>query len=299
MKITIVICLISVICSFNIFKKCSSRYSNVENIKKDSLQVVTQPTDTEWLKDPSTNIYSYEEDIKQRNQLIDQEVSKMIKNWDSEKVYSGLLNSDPNIRINSIRILGFIPNNAKIKEIERLLTNDVSPEVRTMCAKSLAQLKNKSSVPILIKTLSDNDNEVRIESALALASLDEKERSLQYFQTVFKNDDRRAKLKIDMGLRDIANEPAIALLQSAMNDKDPYVSVDAAIVLSQLKYYKEAFPVLKQKLKESDKYLRLAALRGLAYIGNDKSIDLIKNSKNDPDPLVQDRCNLILKNIGK
>jgi HEAT repeat protein len=42
----------------------------------------------------------------------------------------------------------------------------------------------------------------------------------------------------------------------------------------------------------------MAALRGLAYIGNDNSIQLIRRMRSDPEKLVRERSDIILKNFG-
>ena len=252
----------------------------------------------EWIKIPATSMYSYDADIKTKNEFIQAERIKIIGNWDSLKVFEGLKSSDIDVRMNSVRILGWIPANDKISELEKLLLIDTSSEVRIMCAKSLALLGSYSAQDALIKTLHDKDKSLVLEAAMALASLGEKEKCLGVFQSLWTNADRRTKLQINLSLLNIANSEAIVFLKTTLNDADPFVSVSAAIVLSEIKQYEFAFPTLKQKLNDPDRYVRMAALRGLAYIGNENSIQLIKGKLSDTDKLVKERSIEILKTSG-
>ena len=105
-------------------------------------------------------------------------------------------------------------------------------------------------------------------------------------------------LDAHLGYLELANDDAETALKSDLLNQNPYVSVDAAIMLAELRFYKEAFPTLKSKLFDQDKYIRICALRGLAYVGNDESISLIKSMLQDSDSMVRDRSFLILKKFN-
>jgi HEAT repeat protein len=254
--------------------------------------------DREWSKNPATNAYSLESDTKTKSDLTETQRNKILMKWDSVKVFQGLSSSDSIVRMNSVRILGWIPNNSKIGEVKRLLLVDPSIEVRVMCDKSLALLGDKNSLGVLTQALKDKDRTVELEAAVALASLGEKQKSFQFFRSLWNTADRHTKLQINLSLLNMGTIDAISLLKTGLSDPDPFVSVSSAIVLAEIKQYQDAFPTLKERLNDPDKYVRMAALRGLAYIGNENAIQLIRKMQNDPEKLVRERSDRILKTSG-
>ena len=83
-----------------------------------------------------------------------------------------------------------------------------------------------------------------------------------------------------------------------LNNKDTSFALSAAIHLAQLGYFNEVFPKLKNFLASKVISIRGGAIRGLTYIGDTNSLDLIKNLLNDPDKTIRYQCKNILKNYG-
>jgi len=248
----------------------------------------------EWIKNSSTSTYSlkYEKKISEDIYLKNQK--DIVSNIDIQSIYQDLKNNDEELRLGAIRILGLIPVSNQISTIENLLVNDPSINVRIQCVKSLKYLKSISSIPLLIKTLNTEDQELKLQSALTLAALGEKTECFQTLMELGKTGDRNLVLNTHIGYLDIATSEAVEKLKYDLSDVNPYISVDAAIVLAELGYPEVAYTVLKGKLSDVDKYIRMSAMRGLAFIGNDNSIELIKTMLNDPDDLVKERSELIL-----
>ena len=188
--------------------------------------------------------------------------------------------------------------NKTISSIEYLLANDTSLLVRMDCAKYLKNLKSIASIPVLINELKADDRQLKLEIALTLAALGEKTECLKALKEISSTGERNLVLDAHLGYLDIDNNEAVLILNKDLSNTDPYISVDAAIVLAELEYFQEAFPVLKSNLLNDDKYIRMASLRGLAYIGNDESISLIRSRINDTEQLVKDRSKLILNNCN-
>ena len=199
----------------------------------------------------------------------------------------------------TIGILERVNDNKQITALEDLLLNDSSSKVRAECAEALKWLESKDSKPILIKSLGNSDKRVRLESALALAALGEKILSLKTLSDIFISANSRDKLACIQGFRDIATNDAIEILCVATNSNDPHVAVYAAIILAQLKYSDYSFPKLEGFLTHDDKYVRMSALSGLAYIGDKKSLDLISQLLNDDELLVRKRAQRILDDYDK
>lgn len=266
---------------------------SLRNLAQTTLPIQNSPI-TDWTKIPNTHIYSLESENQMREEYILLNQNKYAKGVDINKLKSNIKSNIEDQRIRSIRILGLIPQNNLIIDIEEILQNDPSPMVRMECAKSLSQLKSISSIPILIKELKTEDIQLRLEIALTLAFLGEKIESFKALTDLGNKGEWKITLDTHLGYLYIADKNAVSHLIDDLGNSNSYVSVDAAIILSELGYFKEAFPTLKLKLNDQDKYIRMSALRGLAYIGNNAAIDLIRNSLYDIEPMVRDRSSLIL-----
>jgi HEAT repeat protein len=264
-------------------------------------QISTQTQNTpinDWIKNPATSTYSFKYEKKMKENFYKQNQKKYASNVDVNQVIKDLKSSNEEQRLSAVRILGLLPKNSQTSKLENLLVNDPSFSVRLECAKSLKLLKSTKSIPVLIKELKTQNTQLKIEITLTLASLGEKKESFKALQELGRKGEWKIILDTHLGYLDLATNEAIAKLKSDLVDSNDYVSVDAAIVLAELGYFKESFPCLKLKLTNPDKFIRMSALRGLAYIGNSHSIDLIRSMLNDSEPIVKDRSLSILKNCN-
>ncbi len=154
----------------------------------------------------------------------------------------------------------------------------------------------KKSIPTFKKALNNPDTEIQLYAAFNLAALGEKEECLKIFKSQMNNPDFKLLSGINRGLRNINTPEAIELLIKNTANTNSYVACGAAICLAQAGYYDSAYPVLYKMLSiDSEK---VGALTGLAYIGDDRSINLIKSMLNDKDKRVRDRSMIILKEYG-
>jgi HEAT repeat protein len=249
-------------------------------------------------KNPARNIYSLDHDRRINKELIENQRNKLLDKVDFQKVSINLHSNDEQERLNAVKTLSYLPGNRFIPLIETLLLNDLSAEVRGKCAIALQILDSKSSISSLILALNDQDRNVRIYSILALAALGEKEKCSAALDLLWNNGISEAPFySCHIAFRDLDTPDAINNLIFDLDNKDKYIAIDAAIILAQLGHSKEAFPFLEQSLYHDDKYIRMAALSGLAYIGDQKSLELIHLRINDPDNLVKERANSIIKNF--
>ncbi len=255
-------------------------------------------TDKEWIKNPATNLYSLEQDKKAGQELINAKQIKLNGKVDLTRTGKDLNSPDEQTRLNAVNILSYFPSNTYVNQIEEMLLNDPSNEVKYNCAKALHCLNSTNSIPVLIQALKTEDYKLKLEVALALAFLGEKTECFKTLEYLGKSGDRNIILDTHLGYLDLATNEATEKLKTDLSDTNSYVSVDAAIIFAELGYFKEAYPVLKSKLADGDKYIRMAALRGLAYIGTDNAIKLIKSKLDDTEILVSERASLILKNCN-
>lgn len=110
-------------------------------------------SDNEWVKNPSTSMYSLSYEKKQAEDLFKQKQMKYAGKIDIEKIKNNMNNRDERLRLNAVKDLGLIPENNQIPKIEDLLVNDPSLTIRMECIKSLKHLKSTKSIPVLIKAL--------------------------------------------------------------------------------------------------------------------------------------------------
>ncbi len=241
--------------------------------------------------------YSYEEEKRIAEEL--KRLNQIQLDIPIEDVIQKLSNDDENIRLSTVELLGRVQDTQQIFAIEELLLKDPSATVRTECAKSLALLDSINSKSVLIKALNDSDERVILKSALTLAALGEKDACFKILANFWTQGDSKQKLVCHLGLRDIATVAASEILHRALSDNDPYVAVDAAIILAQLGYTDDAFPKLQELSTHEAMYVRLAVLRGLATIGDEKSLNLVRQLLTDKEPLVSKRSQKILQDFGK
>lgn len=206
-----------------------------------------------------------------------------------------LNSNDTDERIKTAMLLGKIKDTIQISALEKLLLNDNSCEVKSTCVKSLNRLNSYSSINTLISSLEDKCREVQMQSAITLAYINEKEKSFEKLLQIYSSGNRREKLACNKAFREINNSEAVNFLITALKDSNDYVTVDAAIILAQLEYNKEAFPVLELLLRTNpNNSIKRAAMRGLAYIGNEKSLKLLIEMLDHPDNLTSKRAKSFL-----
>ncbi len=207
-----------------------------------------------------------------------------------------LNSNDTDERIKTAMLLGKINDTVQISALEKLLLSDNSCEVKYTCVKSLKNLDSNRSIDDLINALKDSCRELKMQSAIALAYLGEKEKSFETLLQVYSNGDRREKLACNKAFRELNNSEAVNFLITAMKDSNEYVAVDAAIMLAQLEYDTEAFPVLENLLTANpNNSIKRAAMKGLAYIGDEKSLNLLVEMADYPDNLTSKRAKSFLE----
>lgn len=199
-----------------------------------------------------------------------------------------------NIRIQAARLLGKSCDSNAVDTLAKHLKNDQSAEVRYECAKSLGIIRSRAAIAPLVNALKDPVANIALESAISLSLLGDKEHCLPILIDRLNDSSRDIRMKALKGMSSLGN---IHALSFALDDKVPYVRVEAAIFLTKLGKNALALPVLEKNLTSQEKYVRLAALRGLKNIESDKAISLIRKAMSDPDREVQRRATVILQDL--
>jgi HEAT repeat protein len=194
-------------------------------------------------------------------------------------------------------LLGYVGDDLSRRKIENILLTDSSDEVRIACAKALVTMRSIKSQPGLFKALNDKNEQVKIWSSITLALIGEKKKSLDFFKKYYFGTAPIPYSSCHIGFLYIGTSDVKPYLLKDLNNSDPNIAIDAAIILAQIGYFQDAFSFLRKNLLHSDKYIRMAALRGLAYIGDLSSKQLITSMLNDPESLVRERASSILAKL--
>ncbi len=242
--------------------------------------------------------YSFKIDCETSKKIIEASRKRILESNDINLLLADVSSKDYNSRCNAVKKLSYFTQDDARINLEYLMLNDSSVDIRTECVQALGVIGSPKSIPLLIKALNDKSGLVRIYAALTLAQLGEKEVSLKYISKLYHEIDV-PYYSCHQAFLHIGTKGVRQYLIVDMTNKDPFVAVDAAIILAELGCHSEAYSCLKNFRNHFDKYVRMAALRGLAYIGDSDSLALISLSCNDPDKLVAERAKIILEMYNK
>lgn len=263
-----------------------------------SIQLCAQKTSISAIKQPRKP-YSIEIDNEVSTQLIQNKKLKILQSFSLENLISSSSDEDENIRLRAIENLGYFNDESSRIILEKYLLKDPSPLIRVACAQSLNIQRNTTSIPSLIKGLNDEYRAVQIYSAFTLAQLGEKYESMNFYKKLYSNGFEIPYYSCHQGFLYIGLPYAQQYLVNDLKNKDPFIAVDAAIMLAELGDIFHSYPVLKSLLSNPDKYIQMACLRGLAYIGDQNSLILIESKITSTDKLVAERASIILNNYQK
>ncbi len=284
--------LLFIIPTISLFTYCSSNKTESKEIHSTENEE-TKNIDDNGPKTFSSNVFSLEKDKMELKNLLKEHHENYKNEINLELLNQKLNSSDPHERRSAVKLLSYFPEyGTLVTKVEELLLNDNNTEVRSECAITLQLLESKRSIPALIKALEDKDIEVKTNSMESLAALGEKEHSFIVADELWDHGKEGAPFRAcQFAFRDIATPKAIKRLEYDMNNNtDKNVAISAAIILAQLGFSDKTLPFFKESLNYEDKYIRIAALRGLSYIGNEKALQLIYSKSDDPDELVKERA---------
>lgn len=231
--------------------------------------------------------------------LIQEKRNKILTFTSSGALQKQIKEGDKSERVQAIELLGYIANNEGRLEIERILLDaTTSVEEKIICIKALSIIRSPLSQPVLSEVTNDTLINLRVWAALALSLLGEKEESLKTFEQLHGMKQDVPYYSCHIGFLNIASAKVKPFLLEDINNPDPYVSIDAAIILAQLGFHPEALEKLSKEITNEDPNMRMAALRGLAYIGDGEALEIIRTATNDENILVRERAKTILEKFN-
>ncbi len=241
--------------------------------------------------------YSLEKDLDNRRSFWEQERIKSPSDSLINKVLYTLRNGNEDEIMNCFQLyIRKIDNRSILDLLDSLYLTTDSEMVMKEISSTLRFHDYKEFIPDLIIVLEYRSVMIRYNAACTLAALGEKEHCLQTLREVWDSVNWQKKQGINRALRNIGSAESIDWLIKNTKDEHTYVGCGAAICLAQIGYYNEAFPVLKDMLLIDER--KVGAINGLAYIGDKKSLELIKSMIYDKNSHVRSQSRRVLKAYG-
>jgi HEAT repeat protein len=214
-------------------------------------------------------------------------------------ILSGIHSTDAEERVAAVRSLGLLIDNQKAGELAEHALVDSKPEVRSVAATALGQMRFTASIPKLRQTLSDKDIPVVLAAARALHEMKDKAAYEVYYeiltgerkgsegliaeQTAILHDPKKlAELGFEEGIGYIpfASMGWDALRVILKNDSSP-IRAAAATMLARDPDPNSAKALVKAT-QDKDWTIRVAALEAIAKRGDSTLSIKVEPSMGDP-----------------
>jgi len=171
-----------------------------------------------------------------------------------------------------------------------------NPITRTIAARNLCELGDKSAVPKLIELLEDEDEKVRRAAAEALGKLGDKSAVPKLIE-LLEDEDGNVKEAAAEALGKLGDRSAVSKLIEILEDKDPGVRRAAAWALGELGD-KSAVSKLIELLRDKDEDVRRASALALGELGDKSAVPKLTELLKDEDPVVRMATVWALEKLG-
>lgn len=154
-----------------------------------------------------------------------------------DNLLSNLLDIHPLIRKQAIKSLAEMGNKTVIPILIEILLNDPASSVRQAVAQAFQKgLTDKSTVPALIKALKDTDESVRGAAAAALGIIKDKA-AIPYLCEALKDESEHVRCSVIYPLAKIGDKAAIGPLEELISNPEESSNIKATAkeALRQLK----------------------------------------------------------------
>ncbi|MFA5779818.1 MAG: HEAT repeat domain-containing protein [Elusimicrobiota bacterium] len=205
-----------------------------------------------------------------------------------------------------------------VKVLVEVVKKHKNPLIRTSAVSNLKLIGEKSVIPDLITALkNEEDMLVKKRIAEVLVDLGEKEVSFStLIDFVRRKDIEKWKVDIEDGIayttRGVIEMSIISamevlykkgtkesksVIREALHDKEPFVRLKAAFIMSESGEKSIAFPVIVEIARNPEVNFpeRSKAIRYLENIGDKKAISIIKELVNDKNKFVREKANETLE----
>lgn len=155
----------------------------------------------------------------------------------NDNAFKNLEDIHPHIRKQTIKSLAEMGNKTVIPILIEILLNDPASSVRQAVAQAFQKgLTDKSTVPALIKALKDTDESVRGATAAALGAIKDRA-AIPYLCEALKDVSEHVRGSAIYSLAKIGDKAAIGALEELLSNSEesPNIKATAKEALRQLK----------------------------------------------------------------
>ncbi len=218
-------------------------------------------------------------DSNVRKQYIDRIVSlgteavdPLIKELDS---------NDVEIQESAAALLGIIADKRAVDPLIKALQGGIKRKY--IAAWSLSKIHDARVIPYLIKSLEDENTEVRRYSIRALISFGKQ--AVDPLIEVIKHPNPNVRAGAARALGDISDKKAVEPLLSIINDENIEVVFAVSWAIGKIGDNRAVLPLI-QLLNHKNKDIRINAARSLGIIGNKNAKDILEKVLNEDEEFV-------------
>lgn len=199
-----------------------------------------------------------------------------------ERLVFNLSSGEPDIRVESLRILAEIGDARSIEAVNASLS-DVDAGVRKSARDALNSIKRREEYNSHIRKISGGGEE---------------EISPEQYIILLNDSNRDIRLSAVMSLR-MADDSILPQLEFRLKvEDDPYV-ISALVSTIGMLGGEQQVPLIGRFLGHSDPRVRANAVEGLCFTGSFSAAGHIIRSLSDPHPRVQDNCRSSLRHFDE
>lgn len=173
-----------------------------------------------------------------------------------------------NKRMSSAEALGIIKDKRSIPYLIKSLTEDRDGEVRAKAAWALGEMNALESTAFLTMTLYDDDWRVRASSANSLGVIGDSSALIHLFQ-LLDDENEVVRQNALVALVETGDNTTVNILLEYLCDKEDEIIRQGLIIFEKMG--KKAVDPLKKALKNKDWRVRAIAVEALGHIGGETS----------------------------
>ncbi|HYL16078.1 MAG TPA: HEAT repeat domain-containing protein [Terriglobales bacterium] len=173
----------------------------------------------------------------------------------------------------AVRVLGLLPDNPRARKMAEIALNDDKAEVRASAASALGEIRSRTSIPQLQKTLNDDDPSVALAAAHALILLKDDSAYQVYYEIL------TGERKAEKGL--IASET------SKLSDPKKLAQLGFEEGIGYIPFAGIGWGAIKALTKDDTSPVRAAAAKVLAHDPDPGTTETLAKATGDKSWLVQ------------
>lgn len=200
-----------------------------------------------------------------------------------------------------IYYMGNIDNKLLVPYLIGFLKSDTAQTILINSINALAGMSATEAIPEMLAVKKMLTEENKLKLAGCLSQMGDYEGSYKIAQELDKSklNEQTLRLFLLQIMANIASPAAIDTIRNYLNCGDKVIESYACFHLVQLGYSDEVFPKLSLLAEDDDHRIREASIHTLAYIGDEKSLEIIRKHLYDENNVVRNRAQSILKRFTK